>query len=441
MEPELLTDEQMIGFVRNGYLTINAGLPAEFHTQLHGQITKLFAEDGNPGNDILPRVPDLHRVLEGQSVAGALTSLLGEGYLLHPHRHCHLNPAGSPGQQMHQDSYERDQNVRHHRPRWLMAFYYPQDVDAERGPSSIVPATQFLTWKSQHDSVDELPMVGAAGTVTIVHYDLWHRAMANVGTRDRFMVKFLFTRMREPTRPTWQHDGRSWSASGRDDDAVCAHVWDWLRGGVTQSTNTSNDGAIDQLSQQLMVDDEMCRYDAAYRLGAAGADGTRILIDALRVESEHRLDANLERSHTNPAQLDAAYGLTAAGVTAVPALVSLLEDEAWGLRASAADILGDMGHEAVGSVDALTKRLSDESEWVRRNAVEALGNIGAAATSVSTVLSERLTDSDVTVRHNAALALAKIGAGEAAHLNKAREDEDLYVQELAAEALARQVAI
>jgi hypothetical protein len=432
---QLLSDEQMIGFVREGYLTIDAHLPAEFHTALHSQIRDLFEKDGNPGNDILPRVPDLHRVLEQPTVSGALTSLLGSDYLLHPHRHCHLNPAGSSGQQMHQDSYERDQNVRHHRARWLMAFYYPQDVDPDLGPSSIVPATQFLTWKSQHDSPHELPMVGKAGTVTIVHYDLWHRAMANVGERDRFMVKFLFTRMQEPTAATWAHDGRDWATAERDDDTVCSQAWDWMRGLTAPLGNHVE--SLEELIRRLSDEDEMRRYDAAYRLGRMGKTGVSALTAALRVESEDRLAANLERSHTNPAQLDAAYGLTTAGSAAVPALTSLLEEESWVLRASAADTLGDMGHAAASGADALARVLDDESAWVRRNAVEALGNIGPLAAAAAPALSKCLSDQDVTVRHNAALALAKMGAGETTLLTQASTDEDLYVRQLAAEALRR----
>ena len=170
----LLDDRQVQSFVRDGYITLDAGLPADFHARLHTRIAQLFDTEGNPGNDILPKAPDLHQILGRPMVAGALTSLLGPDYLLHPHRHCHLNPAGSEGQRMHQDSYEADQNVRHHRLRWLMAFYYPHDVDAGRGPSSIVPRTQYLTAEDQHGSPDELPFVGKAGSVTIVHYDLWH---------------------------------------------------------------------------------------------------------------------------------------------------------------------------------------------------------------------------------------------------------------------------
>ena len=431
----LLTDEHLQNFVREGYVIVDADLPAEFHADVRGQIQRVFDTDGNPGNDILPRVPDLHRVLEQPTVAGALSSLLGSDYLLHPHRHCHLNPAGSPGQQMHQDSYERDQNVRHHRPRWLMAFYYPQDVDSKTGPSSIVPATQFLTWKSQHDSPRELPLVGKAGTVVIIHYDLWHRAMANVGAADRFMVKFLFTRMREPTDASWDHDGRDWPTSGGVDDAVCAHQWDWFRGATRRSAVAG--APLEVLASRLQEEDELLRYDAAYQLARNGSEGISLLIDALRSEGVHRLESNLERSHTNPAQLDAAFGLSAAGIDAVAPVVDLLDEEQWWLRASAADILGDMGHVAAPTVDALVAATADDSEWVRRNAVEALGNIGPAASSAIPILSQRLTDPDVPVRHNAALSLGKVGGGPVDALTAACDDEDHYVRELSAVALAR----
>lgn len=437
-ELTLLDDRQVQSFVRDGYITLDTGLPADSHSRLHERITQVFDGEGNPGNDILPRVPDLHQVLEWPTVAGALTSLLGPHYLLHPHRHCHLNPAGSEGQRMHQDSYEEDQNVRHHRVRWLMAFYYPQDVEADTGPSSIVPATQYLTAEDQHGSTDELPFLGKAGSVTIVHYDLWHRAMANVGQRDRFMVKFLFTRMSEPRTASWRHAGGEWTPTGGHDDALCAHLWDWLRGAGTATCKPEEPAlpAAD-LARRLTAIEEIDRYDAAYRLGAMGEAAVPMLIDALRREGASRVEANIERSHTNPVQFDTAYGLTAAGAASVPALTGLLRDEAWWLRASAADILGDIGLEATGSVGALTDALTDESDWVRRNAVEALGNIGPAAAAANEFLAECLSDTSVEVRHNTALALAKIGGGKASALQKAGDDENLYVRELSAAALAR----
>ena len=108
----------------------------------------------------------------------ALASLLGSDYLLHPHRHCHQNLAGSQGQRMHQDSYEADQNVRHHRVRWLMAFYYPQDTTQDMGPTGGVPGSQY--YNTQPDLADEVPLAGCAGTVALVHYDLCKRRLAEV---------------------------------------------------------------------------------------------------------------------------------------------------------------------------------------------------------------------------------------------------------------------
>ncbi|MDA0334994.1 MAG: HEAT repeat domain-containing protein [bacterium] len=440
--PILLNDNQLQSFLRSGYLTVDAGLPAAFHTRLHGQIQHLFATDGNPGNDILPLVPDLHQVLTQPRVHGALTSLLGPDYLLHPHRHCHLNPAGSDGQRLHQDSYEADQNVRHHRLRWLLAFYYPQDVDANRGPSAIVPATQYLTRSDRPAAADELPLQGRAGTVTIVHYDLWHRAMANVGTQDRFMVKFLFTRVCEPREPSWCHDGTPWPSTGRADDVLCASLWDWIcgaavDGGPVARVSGPDDGLVEDLVEGLGSSDESERHRAAYRLGGMDASGAEALLAALRLEGQQRLQPNIERAHTNPVQFDAAYGLTAAGVVAVPALTKLLADEIWWLRASAADVLGDIGLYTEEGVQALTTSLKDPSEWVRRNAVEALGNIGPPAGCARNALALCLADPDDAVRYNAALALAKITSGDRVALQAAQCDSNRYVRELATEALAR----
>ena len=43
------------------------------------------------------------------AVKGALTSILGPEYMIHPHRHCHLTKAKEPGQNNHQDSYGDDE--------------------------------------------------------------------------------------------------------------------------------------------------------------------------------------------------------------------------------------------------------------------------------------------------------------------------------------------
>jgi len=145
---------------------------------------------------------------------------------------------------------------------------------------------------------------------------------------------------------------------------------------------------------------------------------------------------NLERRHTNAAQVDAVYGLTVAGSAAVPALTDLLQDSEWPIRAACADILGNIGRPAASAVSALTESLSDGSEWVRRNAAEALGTL-TAANAVSALIGS-LSDESVRVRHNALLSLLKIGrpaAPAAPEMRRALEDENRYVRALSRQTL------
>ncbi len=437
--PILLTDAQVQAYLTNGYITVQTAHSPAVHQNIHRQIETLFATEGNPGNDILPKVPDLYQILQDPAVDGALQSLLGPSYLIHPHRHCHHNLSGSEGQGMHQDSYENDQNVRHHRTRWTMAFYYPQDVSLDMGPTAILPATQYYNSSEQAYEREELPLCGRAGTVTIVHYDLWHRAMPNASDRDRFMVKFLFTRMGEPRAPSWDHRDGTWQAEGTDPPTeLCRRAWDWMRG--TDGTIAPTAVSLDELRRALDAEAETERLRTVYALAARGEEAMPVLLNALRSEAAVRLEANLANAHTNPSQLDAVFALSAAGLPAVPHMVELLGENDWWLRAAAADVLGDLGTTASDTVPHLTRVLDDEAEWVRRNAVEALGNIGPAAAEAVPALSRRLRDSESWIRHNTALALAKIGptATEAVPaLRKNTDDEDRYARANAAVALER----
>ena len=437
--PILLTDAQVQDYLVNGYITVQTTPPIAFHQKIHQQIETLYADEGNPGNDILPKIPDLYRILEDPTVHGALQSLLGPNYIVHPHRHCHHNPIGSKGQGMHQDSYEDDQNVRHHRTRWTMAFYYPQDVSLEMGPTAILPATQYYHSSEQAHQREEVPLCGQAGTLTIVHYDLWHRAMPNFSDRDRFMVKFLFTRMSEPQTPTWDHRDPAWKAVGNDPPAnLCRQAWDWMRG--ERATPPADDLTLEDLSQTLESAIETERLQAVYALAARGEDAMPVLLQALRRKAGEHLEENMASAHTNPSQLDVVLALSAVGRPAVPHMVALLSDEAWWLRAAAADVLGDLGEIAHDTVPQLTRALVDESAWVQRNAIEALGNIGPAAAEAVPALSHCLKSEESWVRHNAALSLAKIGpaATEAVSaLRENTENQEGYAHANAAVALER----
>ena len=217
---------------------------------MYDRLGTVIERNGNPYNNILPLVPELGRVFGHPRVAGALASILGDDYYLHMHRHCHDRAPGSEAQRLHKDSlynsrYAVDGNRRHHHARWVMAFYYPQDTGEEMGPTAIVPRSQYLLQQQREE--DEIHLTGAAGTVIIVHYDIWHRAAGTVNAaRNRYMVKFLFTRMSDPEQPSWRHDPgagapvweRSGAAGGAGDERrpelpeVWGHQWRWHLGGA-----------------------------------------------------------------------------------------------------------------------------------------------------------------------------------------------------------------
>ena len=193
----LLADDQMRHFIVNGYVIVNTDLPASFHDFIYEQTEIVFEKEGNPGNNLLPRIPEIQAVFDDKWVIGGLTSVLGEDYYMQPHRHAHFNQPKSEGQQMHQDSGKEWS----HHTRRLLVFYYPQDTPVELGPTAIAPGSYYYNTPDGATASNEFPVCGKAGTVAIVNYDLWHRAMPNRTDKNRYMMKFLFARMSEPQSP------------------------------------------------------------------------------------------------------------------------------------------------------------------------------------------------------------------------------------------------
>ena len=430
-----LTDQEMQDFIINGYVKIKTDFPPSFHENIRQQLDTMFEDTGNLGNNVLPLIPEIQEVFDHPLVHGAMQGVLGENYVMHSHRYCHFNQQGSEGQNFHKDSYEGDEQIRRHRCRWAMAFYYPQDVTGDMGPTAVLPASQYYeTGESAHQQ-PELALTGEAGTVTIVHYDLWHRAMPNSSDKKRYMLKFLFIRLDEPQAPAWKSETADWRALGNGDDTehpeLWESLWDWYNGKQNGTTNGVSHTEVDTLIGNLDSDNERERLNAAYRLGRGGTAAVPTLKQALH-------------SRSNAIREYAGYALSLIGEPAVPTLIDAIQEADDSVRASATFALADMGKVAAEAIPVLTRAAQDSNEWVRRHATEGLGIIGQQVSEdvdlseAIQVLTAGLRDDYHWVRDNAARALAKLGTvAEPAipDLVAQLEDENRYVRFHAAMAL------
>ncbi|MCQ6559231.1 HEAT repeat domain-containing protein [Paenibacillus mendelii] len=440
-----MTDEQVIRFITRGYLVLENDLPPSFHQSILDSIAYRFAEEGNPGNNILPSVPQLEKCFNTPVVQGALTSILGDNYYMHPHRHCHYNqPGQAVAQGWHKDGYWS--SMRSHRPWWAIVFYYTQDITEEMGPTEIMPGSQYYEKYAGEDMETGLPY-GKAGTMVLVHFDMWHRASLNRTNIDRYMLKFQFVRLEQPAYPTWNHQNPELivpedAISLYDHRPIWNDVWNWMLGqGNERRGGTAI--AVQEHTAILQGDDEPAALNAAYTLGQMGTEGAAALLAVMRDGEE-------------AAALRAAYGVSTAGQDAVPGLIEALKTENDRRAGYAAFALGMQGHTAHLAVPALIESLDHSSKWVRRNAVEALGMIRQPANEVIPALIRALSIEDEDgsadkradnqryilhkVRYAAALSLLRIGQESAARaavaaLRDALEDEDRYVRAYASEAL------
>ncbi len=471
-QPALLTDEQMRQFVSHGYLILNTDFSADFHDAMSRNIRAVMTKEGNPGNNILPRVPEVQAVFHHPVIQGALTSVLGPEYIMHPHRHCHFTEPGRKVQSWHKDSYWGYAKVRNHHPWWAMIFYYDHAVDEVLGPSGLMPGTQYYNNRAGDASEQDVHLLGGPGTFALIHYDLWHRGNANLtADQTRSMLKFQFVRMQRPTTPTWDHDGRAWKIMNGDGppnqhESIWQHQWQWMG---AQASQQGDAGAVGTLVDQLASPDKQTRLHAADALGMLGeAAGEAIPALATALADDYEpvalnaayalagmgapaTEALLTAlgSDDKDTTRNAAYGLAALGTPAVSGLIERLGDASEQARGYAAYALGEIGlsgyADAQAAVDGLSRLTGDESEWVRRNMVEALGtldvqdNTDAQAAAVTT-LATSLQDSDDQVRFSAGLALTRLGKTAAPAipaLQQALQDENRYVRANAVDALNR----
>ena len=431
----LLSDRQMQEFIRTGYVTAHTSLPDEFHASICQQTDALLGAEPNPGNNLLPRIPDLATMLADPAVRGALTSILGPGYLLDDHRYCHANQPGSEAQTLHQDGGSQGD----HRTRKVLLLYYPQDTPERMGPTGVLPGSQY--YRQRPEEIVMQPVTGNAGTVTITHYELWHGATANRARRPRYLMKFLLHRMEEPQAPSWNAIEPEW-------DTECAlwrTMWRWHRGeaGAAQPSAVLHPaaGSAGAVDLDGLADTHVQRgMEAAYALAAAADGNGAGLADHLCGALASDSDATASR---------AVYALAALGSAAVPALNAGLVHGSSPVRSGAAQALAEMGGATATAEPALRRALSDRDGTVRTWAASALGtgcgtDPEASIAALAAAIDDDLPDRGYR-RQTSAHAIARLAgkvdaraADRVAHLLTPHlESGNRYVRGLTAVALRR----
>ena len=431
-----LNDEQIRRFICDGVAVLDSGVAPEVHQQIYDKIQWNNTREFNMGNNVLPRIAELQQVLDAPVIHGALQSILGDDYMLHPHRYMHANEPldeaernlsltgsehgppvgeGSTGNSAwHQDGQIPMSRARYHVPRIAMVLYFPQDTPVERGPTRVIPGTHLQPYLRNSDFPFALVADRIkAGTCLLIAFDIAHAALSNRTDSSRYMLKFIFLRtsnpfgnpfgnpVGKPVDPSWDGGEDEWAPPkarlGRyDHSKAWSYIWDWMRAAPRfATTNPAASNDLQKWIGRLHDTDQEVRLEAIYQLAEIGADAIEPLRESLLQNAgqqreftmPHRMnehgayvpigDPNERRWNDVAYTLqDEAYALGAMGEVAVEPLMELLgHDDSW-IKINAAFALGEIGPPAARAMGELTKLLGHELHQVARASLDAMGCIG-----------------------------------------------------------------
>ena len=443
--PVRLTDEQLRFFISAGYLPLQSSLPASYHKLIFERFDELHQSIGHFGNNLLPLVPELGEFFEEPVVKGALQSVLGEEYSMHPHRALHANPPGSDEQGFHKDSYwGYVRRVRNHRPWWVMIMYFPQSTPVSKGPTAVMKGSQHL---NQHPAEFCAPasISGKAGSFVLIHYDIWHRKMLNRTQMNRYMFKFEFMRLAPPVsadRPAWQAPK---TRIKPDLEPVWRSTWNWING--QQENGLNGHKADESNAHELDSVHEWQGIRAGYELARNPEKNLGTLLNALEsnetgYDEPRRYSDNGQLWRDDTTARNAAHGLVSIGEPAVAGLLKTLSSGPVRAKKHAAFALGEVGDKR--AIDGLADALKHPEVHVRVAAIEALGMLPPTRNGFHNALAA-LKDPGSEVRFDAVLSLMRMTTQASKAMQKeciedlgeALYDTNRYVSGYAVEALER----
>ena len=422
-----LTDEQVRRFICDGVILLDSSLPPEYHRDIFEKMEWSNRQEFNMGNNVLPRIAELQQLLDDPVIHGAVQSVLGDDYMLHPHRYMHANeplaeadrsleltgfeyqpPVGegsTANSGWHQDGQCPLGRFRHHVPRIAMIIYFPQDTPAMRGPTRVIPGTHLHALLFESDF--PFGLVGdhiKAGTCMLTAFDIAHGALSNRTDSSRYMFKFCYLRTRNPTGPSWDGGEVGWQAPEArlaqfEHTRTWSYIWDWMRGAPRFASRTDEVSTdAQEWMAKLNQADQKARLEAIYELAAMGAEAIGPLRESLlqfaglereippvydpyrrkrerfTPDDEDRLVRRWNDGAVVPQ--DEAYALGAMGEVAVQPLIELLgHDDPW-IKINAAFALGEIGEPAACAMPALARLLRHELPQVARASLDAMAFIG-----------------------------------------------------------------
>ncbi len=410
--PVLLSDEDVRRFIVDGYLLLQTDQTPEFHRRIDERLREVTEHEAWHGNNIVARIPTLHEVIRSPTVHGALISLLGSDYLCHPHRAVHMStpiedgdlqledaadgpPMGkgsTAGSGWHQDAQSPLARARHHQPRFLIGFYFPHDTPRLMGPTRLQAGSYWWPNPLPEPSGVVVPQHIAAGTFLLVHFDMVHAGFSNRADMTRFMIKFVFSRMSNPSEPGWQSSEEKWqrpehSSAGIVSDTAARFSWHWLRGEKVQPQGTSNIVDLEGQEMGAMLDatysrcpvDELCER---LLLKAGGDQHERSLVkdDSGRPLPRDDTSGYPRRWNERAVVMEPeTYALIAQGTASVNALLRVAEIDSPWLNVNVAFAFGELACRDEQILEVLTRYLQSPWQQVVRQAIDAIAFMGGDA--------------------------------------------------------------
>ena len=218
---KLLGVGEMTSFVRDGFLKLEGLLPRDLCDAFRAAYVQDCTDD-RCGRGLLPVVSwgtplagafddsdVLSRVFALPGLSGAVHSLLGPGCRVDHHVMHIREPNQGASQHLHCDAMIDARESAFD----IQVMIYPQDVTREMGGTLVIPGSH--TRKAGETSIaryqnlaGQVRLTGPAGTVLILHHNLWHAGRRNASNGVRAMYKIRLN-------PAGSQTGH-WDMSGYD---------------------------------------------------------------------------------------------------------------------------------------------------------------------------------------------------------------------------------